>query len=687
MLAFSSLLAAPGVTGGLPPENEPAAARVVQLPHVLRDDAGTALTVNIDGSVADGQGDLFDGGAQLFIGNNFQYAPEAAQAEFDPRHNELRFPPMPANGLMVSRRVSVAPRSPWWRFVETLENAGQAPVRARVRVRFDLSGVVQGVEQVADDRRDGTPAGVAVFDGDDGVAFLGAGRRPGRHAARPRFVTEPDSDAVELVYDVEVPPRRSVSIVHALAVRPGLNDTADLLRSATDADLLRGLPPDVLRALGNFSVADRLVGDVEILRGELFDVVELRGGDVYKGTLRAESYRLETPYGLVDLPAEQVVAMVTLGQFRPTQLLVTADGQVFGGVLKGESVRLELSSGQVTAVPLAGVRRFGYRRRANEPEDGPAPGDVPLVMLRAGDRIAVERPRSPLVVATCYGNLRLDSAAVASVAFQSEERGVHEVRLMDGSRFAGVVAQDRFDLVRAGAGAGPTADGANGRAVSVAAASVRRLQFAPDVEDPPRDAPQLLLSNRDVLVGSLAGKLVLETGFDAIEIDAEGLQGLRRGGVGGGDVESEPGSSPNEVQVTLWDGATLSGRVRGDAVDCTLRCGAAVRVPVAMVTRYTQPRPRPSPQVVERIKAVVADLNADDWKTRDRAAAQLASIGAASASVLKELRDGQPPEVRQRIDRILASFDSKPEAVTPEPPQPADPAGAPVEAGAPPDRG
>src|SRR5687767_1235485 len=156
--------AAPGAARALPPDNKPA-VRTVPLPHVLRDETGAALTVNADGSVNDGQGDLFDAGAQLFVGNNFQYAPEIAHATYDPRHNELRFPPMPANGLNVSRRVSVDARSGWWRFVETLENPGPAPVRAQVRVRFDLSGAIQAVEHVVDERRGSSTAGVAVFDG------------------------------------------------------------------------------------------------------------------------------------------------------------------------------------------------------------------------------------------------------------------------------------------------------------------------------------------------------------------------------------------------------------------------------------------------------------------------------------------------------------------------------------------
>ena len=47
----------------LPPDAEPAAApRSVQLPYLLRTDSGPALHVNPDGSVTDGQNELFDAG-------------------------------------------------------------------------------------------------------------------------------------------------------------------------------------------------------------------------------------------------------------------------------------------------------------------------------------------------------------------------------------------------------------------------------------------------------------------------------------------------------------------------------------------------------------------------------------------------------------------------------------------------
>jgi len=136
--------------------------------------------------------------------------------------------------------------------------------------------------------------------------------------------------------------------------------------------------------------------------------------------------------------------------------------------------------------------------------------------------------------------------------------------------------------------------------------------------------------------------------------------------------------------------------LKTDSLDCRLGCGASVRVPVALVREYAQPQPRPPAQAVQRIKAVVAELNADDWKSRDRAAAQLAALGPAAAGVLRGMRDGQPPEVRQRIDQILASFEAAgaarparqtpPVAVDGDAVQPNPPADTDADV-APPDRG
>ena len=66
--------------------------------------------------------------------------------------------------------------------------------------------------------------------------------------------------------------------------------------------------------------------------------------------------------------------------------------------------------------------------------------------------------------------------------------------------------------------------------------------------------------------------------------------------------------------------------------------------------------------MVDQIKATVVDLAADDWKKRDRAEAQLVSMGPVVASVLKQLSTNQPPEAQQRIESVLKQLADAKEA-------------------------
>jgi hypothetical protein len=65
----------------------------------------------------------------------------------------------------------------------------------------------------------------------------------------------------------------------------------------------------------------------------------------------------------------------------------------------------------------------------------------------------------------------------------------------------------------------------------------------------------------------------------------------------------------------------------------------------------------PSDQMLERIKTIVQQLGADDWKVRDQAQADLVAMGATVVPVLKKLRPDEGPEAQQRIDAIVKQFE------------------------------
>jgi hypothetical protein len=68
--------------------------------------------------------------------------------------------------------------------------------------------------------------------------------------------------------------------------------------------------------------------------------------------------------------------------------------------------------------------------------------------------------------------------------------------------------------------------------------------------------------------------------------------------------------------------------------------------------------------VIEKIKAIVLELSADDFKQRERAEQQLVAMGSVVSSVLKEMSASQPPEAQQRIESILKQLEKKPAGPT-----------------------
>ena len=73
-------------------------------------------------------------------------------------------------------------------------------------------------------------------------------------------------------------------------------------------------------------------------------------------------------------------------------------------------------------------------------------------------------------------------------------------------------------------------------------------------------------------------------------------------------------------------------------MQCKLLSGTTLSIPLSLLAEYNQPLPKPSAATIEKIKAAVTDLAAEDWKQRDTAEATLVAMGPSVISVLKELR-------------------------------------------------
>lgn len=631
----------------------------VQLPHGLRDASGQVWELNQNGAI-EGSSGIYEGGGYLIVeGADSGYVSNANTATFDSAANELIFPPFTISGLNISRRVAVDEKAGWCRFVEVLENPAAEAIHVRLRLTFSFVEGVAGTTLLSDRARpDDAPRALAASDERQTVLMIGAG--PGARL-KPQFIPQPDQGFVQISYDVQVPAHKTVALAHFHLLRPSPEAAAQSLGTLRERDLLRNLPRDVRDSLLNFRPAGAMLGDIEVLRGDTLDVVELRGGDRYNGTIREASFKLQTPYGLIELPPERVIGIANVGIHQPTQLLITASGEVFGGTLEAPSLHLQLSNGQITDIPIDAISRLGYRKRAGEPEG--LKFDKPLLLLAAGDRISVDPPASPIPLMTRYGLVRVDPKSIASISMEDQEQPAHEMRLVDGSRLSGIVALDKLSLKPLSIGAA--------NPITFAMSGVRGMQLAAEASpSPAEDAAIVQLTSGDLLVGTLSGRVVLETTFDIITIDAAEIAALAPET----DAQSERViRSPADVRLTLWDGAEVGGRLKEDALAVQLQSGSQVKVPLALLGQYVQPLPTPPPQAMEQIKAAVADLSAADPARRDRAQELLRSMGSGIHGVLRKLSDAQP-EAAQELIRAIVSGDA---SSAPPPPAEGEPPLAP----------
>lgn len=621
----------------------------VNLPYNVTDSQGNQWNVYQGGWVQmQGNQPLFSQGGMLNINGN-QPNMRNNSARLDEKTGELVFENMNAqNGFTVTRRVLIDKENCYVRYTDILKNNQAQEQTVAFQIQSNMNFGMDQTQNINDPRKKDNVIAFTCSNGNGkSVVEMLAGKGA---KLTPTFNCQQGNTFVQGNMSIPVPGNKEVAVVHIHGIVNTADQAVQFVTQFRESKMLLTLSPELRKMVVNFTGGSGFIGDREILRGDLFDVVEIRGGDTMRGTLKEPAYALQTFYGNINLPSSRVIGLINVGEYRPRQLLITSDGEIFGGKLGKDSVSLELTSGQTTQIPLSQVTRVGYRKRPDEAEEWAF--DKPFVSLRSGDRIAVEMPAQPIEVVTRYGPLKVDPKSIAGIAFQNEEHGVHDVTLTDGSKFAGLVSAPEFEMKLSGggtAGATQPSESQSVQTVHFPTSAIARIQFAKVGDDVDTDeSATLKLANDDLLVGSLINELKLDTAFDTLSVKAGEIKKLSRARDGATDV-----------QVTLWDSSVVSGQLQDPSLKCQLASGVTLSIPVALLDEYNQPQPQPAATIVEKIKATVGQLNADDWKARDRAEAELTSMGPIVVAVLKQMRPTQPPEAQQRIDQILVNVAKK----------------------------
>lgn len=615
------------------PGGQPGVGGVMNLPIQEQDGNGT-MYMFLQGGWIQQQGNmpLYSQGA-MFMMNGQMAQQDNNQCRKDEKTGEYIFENLKVNDITFTRRIKTDPATGMVRMIDVFKNSTNREQKIEFTIQSSYNYNPMAAGPIEDPKKKGRPLGWVGTTGNQGWRSVVEVYNGKRSKLNTPVTFNAVNNQTLSSYVVPVPAGQEAAIMHLHGTAASAQAGQEFINSLDDRKILKDVPKEIRKLIVNFRGGDSSsVGDLELLRGDMFDVVELSGGDQFKGTLKDASYKLKTSYGDVDVPADKVLGMFSIGQFKPRQLLVTIDGQVIGGELAKPVIEMQLTSGQLTKVPLSQLTRLGYRKRAGEPEEFVF--DKPYITLRSGERLFVKLPEQPIGFVSRYGTLSVDPKAIASINFQSEQHGVHELSLTDGTVLAGLFVGDQITAVR---------DGAT-EPMKLDTAKLLRWQFK-NIEDPDDSGAFMETTTGDRFAGSLDGKLHIETAFDSLEIAGEQVAALER-------VKE----SPTDVQIKLWDSAVVSGRMVETQLPMKLASGVAVKVPVSAVKEYQQPTPKPSPAVIEQINQLVKQLNADDAKDRDAAEQQLIAFGPNVGPVLSGLRATQAPEAQQRIDTILKTL-------------------------------
>jgi hypothetical protein len=537
--------------------------------------------------------------------------------------------PVSVGVVSLVRRISTATDGSL-RVFDTLKNTKSQEASVTLSYRTSINFGVQSARPITDPKRPEKVLGGIAIDG-QGRACLILQSGPYGNVTITTSAARPNN-AVNSAVALKVPAGKEVCLLSIVYPAPGPDAAERYARELKHGALLASVPPALRKLIINFTPGGAFP-DVDLLRGDALDALELRGGDILRGTITAD-WKLTTPQGDITIPAERVLGMLTPPSARQRQLIATRDGELIGGTLASSTLRIELTSKQVMEVPLAQVARVGMRK---SPADIDEPSrEKPFLLFRSGDLRLFTPPTTPIEVATRFGRLRLDPQSIDTIDLQPEGAAAQLITLRDRSRFAGIVLADALEIQLQHTAA----------PAKLPLAALRKMQFRPSDDDAGATSAVTLIGG-DTISGNLAGDLRVQTSYGILTAKAADIRRIQR-------VEGAA-----DLQVTLWDNTT----VRGDLLDTHLplatQGAGALAMPLALVDSYTCAAPAAQSALAQQIQELVRKLDADDWKERENAEKELAAMGAPIAPALRQLRPSQSPEAQQRIDAILAKSDRK----------------------------
>ena len=179
------------------------------------------------------------------------------------------------------------------------------------------------------------------------------------------------------------------------------------------------------------------------------DTVRMKNGDVFQGHVQIERIGVNTGYGIVTLPREQLAAldMTGAGDRRNVETLITRAGDRYSGFLMEQAIPVTLAAGNVLRVRKETLERIEFGGVTAEAELPPH-----AVVMRNTDAFRSEVLTEAFEIEASYGLLTFPLADIARIEFEGNERIVGKVTLRDDKgSFQGTLRNEEIEI-RTGAG-------------------------------------------------------------------------------------------------------------------------------------------------------------------------------------------------------------------------------------------
>lgn len=574
----------------------------------------------------------------------------------------------PTQGLLITRHIRYLDKEGGLLFLDVFANQNPTDLNAVIEYRQNFSGTVKSMLTDA-----GRPVRGALEKEESAFVITpgGAGGKSyGFVVCAPRasvkpMITTQSQYQLSTRYSMTVPANKSIAILQAitqsrLSIRPDSKELEKMFRPFSLARHLGEWPKALTSTVINVRGAatdqldlgawfpDEFLG----VKREAMDVLAMGEGTRLRGRSSCARLSLDHRLGKITIPWEKVVALA--GSRRAGAgggRIYLADGQVLSGAWQAEELRFEINGGLRMDLKSSELDVL-VRGTPGGPAEWPK-NVVALVETWGGERYAVGNSGpSEIALVSAWGPRKARLSDISWISQSSDDAGGTVAQFTDGSKLRVWPGGDDLQLQTALFGPQKWQVGSL-RALACALKTAG--EETTSEEDPTRPFADLSGEQR-VMAAPADPVLHFVTTGGAVPLDASLMKEMR-------NVTEEissapaPGGESAIFNVQLWGGGSVLGRLRESGVHFSVG-GASWFVPANEIVRIVNPTPKITDATLARIGALIRNLGAEDWKTREKASAELKGLGELAKPSLQEaLKQSEDAEVKRRLEQLLGDVD------------------------------